>query len=774
MKKIILCVLSFVPILLWAQQNKFVLKGKIGALHAPYKIYLVKAASISPDNITDSAALKDGSFEFKGQLDIARQVGLVIAADRSALNLSGGKGKASGPAPVSAGTRVIVPEYKFFYLDAGETVMNSPDSLKHATVTGASEKINNEEDELQKCLEPIRSENGDIGQFQMNTPEETQKTEAFKQEFYKRVETVDKKQAATVAKFIQDHPNSPISLYALAGNMGSQATLPQIKELYAVLSPVLRNSKAGKSYAASIARMEKTAIGATAPDFVENDVNGQPISLKDYKGKYVLLDFWASWCGPCRRENPNVLKAWNKYKDKNFVIIGVSLDQAKEPWLAAIQKDGLSWTHISGLKGFDDPVAQLYEVNAIPVNYLIDPNGKIIATRLREVALDEKLASVLDTPGLPAPDQGTGVSVTRTAAGEYIIKGKLAEKYDAPLKVYLQYADGNQQVEESAVLQKGVFEIKGRLEHPVEGTLILQHDASEVPTAKGKGRRDTKRLWIAEGVTLVTGDDLMAKATISGSSLNEEEAALDQALKPVTVEEQAVQDTLMDNYNKDPKAADKKYDEQMRALWPEREKVLSGFINMHPDSWLSLLSLDIYITNAVDISKIGPLYASLSDKLKSTLKGKETGDIVSHLENVGLGSTAPLFAQQTPDGKTVSLADFKGKYVLIDFWASWCTPCRAENPDVVKAYNTYKDKGFTVLGVSLDGEKTRTAWIEAIAKDNLTWTQISDLKDWQNAAATTYGVRAIPANFLIDPRGVIVAKNLHGAALAETLSKLIK
>jgi len=394
-KKIILCVLSFVPMLLWAQQNKFVLKGKIGELNAPFKIYLVKSAAISPDNITDSAGLKDGSFEFNGQLDIARPIGLVIAADRSALNLRKGKKTAvAGPAP--AGAVVTVPDYKFFYLDAGETVVSSSDSLKHATVTGASEKVNSEEAGLMECLEPIWSENGDIGQFQMNTPEETQKTDAFKKEFNARVEAVDKKQAATVGEFITNHPNSPISLYALADNMGSQATLPQLKELYAVLSPAIRNSTAGKSYAASIVRMEKTAIGSPAPDFVENDVNGQPVSLKNYKGKYVLLDFWASWCGPCRKENPNVLKAYNKYKGKNFIVIGVSLDQTKEPWLAAIKKDGLPWIHISGLKGFDDPVARLYEVHAIPVNYLIDPDGKIIATSLRDVALDEKLASVLE------------------------------------------------------------------------------------------------------------------------------------------------------------------------------------------------------------------------------------------------------------------------------------------------------------------------------------------------------------------------------------------
>ena len=133
---------------------------------------------------------------------------------------------------------------------------------------------------------------------------------------------------------------------------------------------------------------------------------------------------------------------------------------------------------------------------------------------------------------------------------------------------------------------------------------------------------------------------------------------------------------------------------------------------------------------------------------------------------------APEFSQPDANGKPVSLASFKGKYVLLDFWASWCKPCRMENPNVVKAYNEFKDKNFTVFGVSLDQEKS--AWQEAIQKDGLTWTHASDLKFWNNEAAALYGVQSIPANFLIDPDGNIIAQDLRGEDLTETLRNHLK
>jgi peroxiredoxin len=132
-----------------------------------------------------------------------------------------------------------------------------------------------------------------------------------------------------------------------------------------------------------------------APDFTLPNREGKAVSLSSYKGKYVLVDFWASWCGPCRGENPYVVAAYQKYKSKNFTVLGVSLDENKDDWLEAIKKDKLEWDHISDLKGWSSLVVPMYGFDGIPYNVLLDPTGKIIATELREEALDLFLSKAI-------------------------------------------------------------------------------------------------------------------------------------------------------------------------------------------------------------------------------------------------------------------------------------------------------------------------------------------------------------------------------------------
>ncbi|RZL09309.1 MAG: TlpA family protein disulfide reductase [Hymenobacter sp.] len=160
--------------------------------------------------------------------------------------------------------------------------------------------------------------------------------------------------------------------------------------------------------------------------------------------------------------------------------------------------------------------------------------------------------------------------------------------------------------------------------------------------------------------------------------------------------------------------------------------------------------------------------------MKSSPPGRQYGEMLQVSKLTAIGAQAPVFTQATPDGRQVSLSDYRGKYVLVDFWASWCGPCRAENPAVIKAYNTFKSRNFDILSVSLDEENGREKWLKAIQDDQLTWTQVSDLRGWANEAAKRYGVQSIPQNYLLDPTGKIVAANLRGDELQAKLAQLLK
>lgn len=188
---------------------------------------------------------------------------------------------------------------------------------------------------------------------------------------------------------------------------------------------------------------------------------------------------------------------------------------------------------------------------------------------------------------------------------------------------------------------------------------------------------------------------------------------------------------------------------------------------------MALYALQRFNIYGINVAKTVPVFNKFSEAVQKSSSGLLFKKKIDIAKKTSIGELALEFSQNDTLGKPVSLSSFKGKYVLLDFWASWCGPCRAENPNVVKVFNKYKDKNFTILSVSLDQPDGKDRWIQAIHDDKLTWTHVSDLQFWANAVAKQYDIQSIPANLLIDPKGKIIAKNLRGDKLEEQLQGLI-
>jgi peroxiredoxin len=204
----------------------------------------------------------------------------------------------------------------------------------------------------------------------------------------------------------------------------------------------------------------------------------------------------------------------------------------------------------------------------------------------------------------------------------------------------------------------------------------------------------------------------------------------------------------------------------------EKRSLIAGFAKENPSSAVSAWAISVFYGYEPHLEELLPAYRSLTDRNQQSLYGKQIAEIIQSTEKTAIGNTASDFTLTDPMGKLVSLHAYRGKYVLVDFWASWCGPCRAENPNVVNTYRNYHSDKFDILGVSLDNNNDQ--WLKAIQKDKLPWKQVSDLQAWNSQVVKEYGIKGIPFNMLLDPNGKIIARNLRGAELQITLSELFE
>lgn len=552
-------------------------------------------------------------------------------------------------------------------------------------------------------------------------------------------------QGDSVWTFIDRHPASPVSVW-LASQLLRRAyrlTAEQVEHLASTIQPNTLDSEGYRQFTVQLASARHTAIGFPLVSIDLERADGSPTRLTEVvpiNGKYTLLDFWASWCGICLHSIPDVKALAEHYADR-LNVVGISIDTKADAWQKSMTRHPASWPQYRTTpSGYRDLIDKLQVGNGVPYYLLVSPDGKVVGA-----------------PEGPADAERMLLS----AQSQYRITGKVDSTQDGDT-IYICSMQGffSMIPEDSAIVRNGGFDFSGRVEGAHLRYLLGMHAGRPVSMAP---------FILEPGITRIEAYSDNGKTVVEGGesqrlwdNFQREEAVINEAMSApweitrdslAPAPERAAAHARLDSLDSKLKAFHKQF------IVDHVPSALSDMLFAFYQSEMSPATQDSILAIFGQRQPQYPVYKAIMNERaaqKATAVGQPYTDLTLN----------------APDGRTLRVSDYvtANRYTLVDFWASWCGPCRAEMPNVVKAYAKYHKRGFEVVGVSLDNNKM--AWLKAIDQLNMPWPQMSDLKGWESAAAAAYNVKAIPSNVLIDHSGNIIAKDLRENALQEFLVKL--
>ncbi|WP_169304396.1 redoxin domain-containing protein [Pedobacter frigoris] len=707
-------------------QNGFLIKGKITGQHEGQKVML--NYSLGSQRLKDSAVIKNGSFLLKGKVTEAVKAQLTLKPLM----------EDKGPMTME---KMNAADMQEFFLE-NNTFNVEGSSIKTAKITGGAAQADYLL--LQSQLKPLQDKMRPLSQKMQQYLQE--KNDKAGDELFPQLRAIRLDMNKVEETFMHKHPDSYVTLDLLDSRSGV-IDVEKISPLYQALSARIKASLKGKALGDRLKVAMKTDVGRPAINFVQNDTEGKPVSLDSLKGKYVLLDFWASWCGPCRAENPNVVKAYNKFKDKNFEIIAVSLDDKKEPWLKAIETDGLPWIHVSDLKGWKNTVADLYDVRAVPQNFLISPDGIILAKNLRGEELEKKLGELI-------------------VQESYTLKVKLSD-VKSNYTPYIAYAKkgGGYVVDTAYTKVDGWMVFKGKVAEPTLANFGLRKNpALAIVSGRGIIPGPSLQLFLTNEEIKVEGNaDQVYMAKVDGGMANAEWQRIKSRLNELEHQGWIAMKSAHDTFKVGQDSLVFKELSVLREKNAATDKQLKlDFIAQYPGSLVSMYFL-LGMQNTLNFEELKAAYNKLGDAHKKSGFAQGITTKISNMEATAIGKQAIPIHKKDINGKLVNLETLKGEYVLVDFWGSWCGPCRSSHPHLKSLYAKYKSAGFEILGIAQEQaqslEASRKAWLKAIQEDGINWMQVLNNEGIdQFDAVKAYGVTAFPTKILLDKEGRIIAR----------------